>query len=277
MRNIYVLSAALEAVEDMLREPLFVDDLAQTVYCSASGLQKLFRYAFRCSVAEYITKRRLSLASRELLSSSKSITEIAFDYQYASPEVFTRAFKRFWGIPPSEFRKSCRFFELFPKFENPIKNGGIIMSKRKPLDIGELYDELKRLSGTFILSIDIKHFAQVNKDHGYATGDIVIAKAFHRIEREISDDMLLFRTGGDEFAVVTGYDDLRDAETTARKITARNGEPANANGIDIPMSLWIGISKIPDGALSYRKALEIMANAVDNARKYDDGVSIFTE
>lgn len=279
MRNIYILSAALEAVEDMLLTPLAVDDLAQTVYCSASGLQKLFRYAFRCSVSEYITKRRLTLASRELLSSTKSITEIAFDYQYASPEVFTRAFKRFWGVTPSEFRKTRRFFELFPKFENPIKNGEIIMSKRKPIDISELYDELKKMSGTFIFSIDIKNLSIVNKNYGCAAGDIVIAEAFCRIESEISENMLLFRIGGDEFAVVTGCSDLKDAESFARKITARNGESVKANGIDIPVSLWVGISKIPggglpDGALSYRKALEIMADSADKARKSDDGVSV---
>lgn len=277
MRNIYILSAALDAVEDMLRESLSVDDLAQTIYCSASGLQKLFRYAFRCSVMEYITKRRLSLASRELLTSEKSITEIALEYQYTSPEVFTRAFKRFWGVVPSEFRKTRRFSELFPKFENPIMNGGIIILNRKPVDISELYDELKKLSGTYILSIDIKNFDQVNKKHGYAAGDIVIAEAFRRIENEVSGDMLLFRTGGDEFAVVTGNSDLKDVEILARRITARNGEPVKNGNVGIPLSLWVGISKTPDGALSYQKTLEIMSSAVNDARKSNDGVSVLVE
>lgn len=275
MRNIYILSAALEAVEEKLCEPLSVEDLATAVYCSASGLQKLFRYAFHCPVGEYIGKRRLSQASRELLSGEKSVTEIALDYQYGSPEVFTRAFRRLWGITPSEFRKTHRFYELFPRFKTQIENGGFTMSKRKPVDISELYDELKKLANTYILSIDIKHFAQVNKEHGHATGDLAIAEAFLRIERELSGEMLLFRVGGDEFAVITGYDSLDDAKTLAREVTKHNGEPVRAGNSEIPLSLWVGISRVPDGALSYHRTLELMASAVESARQSEDCVSVF--
>jgi len=80
---------------------------------SYSGLQKLFSYAFGCSVSEYITKRRLSLASKELLSSGKSITDIAFDYQYDSPEAFSRAYQAFHGVPPSITRK----FDMYKKYD----------------------------------------------------------------------------------------------------------------------------------------------------------------
>jgi AraC family transcriptional regulator len=268
----------LEAVEEKLCEPLSVEGLAAAVYCSVSALQKLFRYAFHCPVGEYIGKRRLSQASRELLSSEKNVTEIALDYQYGSPEVFTRAFKRLWGITPSEFRKTHRFYELFPRFKTQIENGGIVaMSKRKPVDISELYDELKKLANTHILSIDIKNFDQVNKDYGYATGDLAIAEAFRRIERELSGEMLLFRVGGDEFAVVTGYDSLDDAKTLAREVTKHNGEPVKAGNSEIPLSLWVGISRVPDGALSYHRTLELMANAVDSARQSGDCISAFEE
>ena len=277
MRNVYILSAALEAVEDMLQEPLSVSDLAQKVHCSDSGLHKLFRYVFNCSVAEYITKRRLSIASRELLATEKSITEIALDYRYSSPEVFTRAFKRFWGITPSEFRRTCRFPELFPKFENPTESGGTAMFKRTPIDISRLYDELKKISGTFILSIDIKSFDQVNKNHGYAAGDIAIAEAFRRIESKISADMLLFRTGGDEFAVVTRCVNIDEVQVLAQKITAHNGEAVRVDEADIPISLWVGISQIPGGPLSYRETLEVMSDAVNCARKTDDGISVFVK
>jgi len=271
LRNIYILAMALETVEDSIHKPLSVDDLAQSVYCSSSGLQKLFRYAFSCSVADYISKRRLSVASKELLQGTKSITDIAFDYQYASPEVFSRAFKKFWGVNPTEFRKTRRFSELFPKFENPVKDGGIIMQKRKPVDISELYDKLKSMAGTYILSIDIQSFASVNREYGNATGDIVIAESFHRIENEIAPDMLLFRIGGDEFAVVTGYSDLEKAEELVNRIVAKNGETVKVNGENIPVSLWVGSSKIPQGALNYREALEIMNDAIDSQRKSKEG------
>ena len=94
MRNITVLTAALEIVELRLCEPMNAADLAKACFVSYSGLQKLFAHALGCSVSEYITKRRLSRASMEILN-NKSVMDIALDYQYNSPEAFSRAFKRF--------------------------------------------------------------------------------------------------------------------------------------------------------------------------------------
>ena len=276
LRDFSVLSAALEIVEQRLCEPMSAADLAKACYSSYSGLQKLFKYAFSCSISEYITKRRLSRASSELISSDDSIIDIALSHQYDSPEAFSRAFRRFWGISPSEFRKTRRFSELQPKFKLEENYGGFKMSIRKPLDVSEMYDELKRLGGRYALSIDIMRFDQVNKDYGYAAGDIVIAEAFARIERELTNDILLFRTGGDEFAVVTSYEAVSEAEALARKITKQNGTEVLAGEHKIPLSLHVGISQIPVTTLNYQKALDILCNAVNQARKTSDHVAVYT-
>lgn len=273
MRDGTALLAALLIVEEKLREPMTADTLAKACHSSCSGLQKLFGYAFHCSVSEYITKRRLSCASRELIESEKHVTEIALDYQYGSPEAFSRAFKRFWGVSPSEFRRTRRFFELQPPMKIETLNGGIIMSRRKPVDIASLYDEMKKLGGTYLLSMDLNNFDKVNKNHGYATGDLVIAETFARIEQEIGEDMLLFRTGGDEFAVVTALTSLAEAQALARKITARNGEVSGSSGI--PISLRIGISRVPAGNLKYKEALEIMEHSVERARVTGEDIAVF--
>jgi len=272
LRNITVLAVALEIVEQRLCEPMNVADLAKSCFVSYSGLQKLFAYAFNCSVSEYITKRRLSRASEELLS-NKSVTDIALDYQYNSSEAFSRAFRRFWGISPSEFRKTRRFTDLHPKFK--IENNGGIKVNRKPLDISELYDELKKLGGTYALSIDIVNFTEVNEKYGYAAGDIAIAESFARIEREIDNRMLLFRTGGDEFAVITTLESTADAEALARKITAQNNKPINAVKCEIPLSLRVGVSRIPKKVLNYQKSLEILSKSVAQARSDGNDVAVY--
>jgi len=271
------LVAALEIVEQRLNEPMNAVDLAQACYSSCSGLQKLFAYAFGCSVSEYITKRRLSMATKELLSSGRSVTDIALDYQYGSPEAFSRAFRRLWGIPPSEFRKTRRFTELQPKFKLENNYGGIAMTTRKPVDISELYDELKKLGGTYVLGVDIVGLEQANDKYGYAAGDIMIAETFARVERELSSDMLLFRIGGDEFAVVTAYTSLSDTEALARRITAQNGSPIKAGAYEIPLSLRIGISRVSDETLNYQKALNLMGNSIDKARNAAGRVAVYVE
>jgi len=276
LRNITVLTAALEIVEQRLCEPMNAADLAKACFVSYSGLQKLFSYALGCPVSEYITKRRLSRASNELLISEKSITDIALDYQYNSPEAFSRAFRRFWGISPSKFRKTRRFSELHPKFKLE-NNEGVILTMRKSLDVSELYDELKKLSRTYVLSIDIIGFMNVNTDYGYAAGDIVIAEAFARIERELNDNMLLFRIGGDEFAAVTALESLSEAEEIARKITAQNGVSVKTAEHEVPISLRVGICQIPDKSLNYQKALDILSKSVQQARSEKDHIAVYSD
>ena len=276
LRNITVLTNALEIVEQRLCEPMNAADLAKACFMSYSGLQKLFAYALGCSVSEYITKRRLSRASMELLE-NRSITDVALYYQYNSSEAFSRAFRRFWGITPSEFRKTRRFAELHPKFKLENIDGGIIMSERKPLDVSELYDELKKLGGTYALSIDIINFTKINDDYGYAAGDIVIAEAFARIERELDSRMLLFRTGGDEFVVVTALESTTEAEALAQKIVAHNGIAVKAAELEIPLSLRVGISQIPGSALSYQRTLEILSKSVSQARSNVGNVAVYVE
>ncbi len=272
MRDLSVLVIALEIVERNLCEQFTVENLAKECYVSVSSLQKLFSYVFNCSVGEYMSKRRLSAATHQLVNTNKSITDIALTYRYKSPEVFTRAFKRFWGILPSSFRKEHRFSELFPKLEANIENGGYIMSNRRKVDITQLYDELKKLSDTYVLCADICHLKYINDTYGYAAGDVIIAEAARRIDSALSNEMLMFRIGRDEFVIVTGYCSVNDAEALAKSITSLNGNHVIFNDKEIPLSMRIGISKIPSGGLSYKEAFDKMHDTIDKVKQ--DGVFV---
>lgn len=54
---------------------------------------------------EYSRIYKLTRSALELRRTSKTVLEIALDFGYASPESFTRAFKNFYSITPSEYRK----------------------------------------------------------------------------------------------------------------------------------------------------------------------------
>jgi AraC family transcriptional regulator len=141
LKNFYILTDAINYIEDNLCNEFTLDHVAEACYSSLSGLKKLFAYAFHLGLKEYISKRRMTHAAHDLLNSELSITEIALKYQYNSPEVFTRAFFKVWGTSPSTFKKQWRFTGIFPKilFEY---DGGKIMSRKK-VDLSELYDLLK--------------------------------------------------------------------------------------------------------------------------------------
>lgn len=55
---------------------------------------------------EYLQKRKLAFALKEVRDSKRNLLSVAVDYGFSSNEAFTRAFKKAYGITPSSFRKS---------------------------------------------------------------------------------------------------------------------------------------------------------------------------
>ena len=121
-----ILTDALDYIETHLRDEISQEECARAAYCSLSGLQKLFRYAFHISIGEYVTKRRLSCAARDL-KQGFSVLDTAINYGYGSSEAFTRAFVRVWGVTPTEYRSSRRLGEsakIFLTAQEPAQEDG---------------------------------------------------------------------------------------------------------------------------------------------------------
>ncbi|MCL2718040.1 MAG: diguanylate cyclase [Lachnospiraceae bacterium] len=82
------------------------------------------------------------------------------------------------------------------------------------------WDEaLRNQKSLSLLSIDIDMMQQYNQTYGYLQGDVLlqtIAKEFYRFLR--SEDDLVARTGGEEFAFILPDTDLKTATDLAREI-----------------------------------------------------------
>lgn len=241
LKNFYILTDAINYIEENLCNEFTLEDVADACYFSLSGLKKLFAYAFHLGLKEYISKRRMSHAAHDLLNTELTITDISLKYQYNSPEVFTRAFSKTWGITPSAFRKQWSFSGIFPKFEFEY-DGGKLMSRKK-VDLSELYDLLKNRTDKYVLCFDIMRFQMVNDTYGREAGDQVIIECLRRIDSLSEDNSILFRIGGDEFALVTDLDNALQAEQLAAKITALNDRTIELNDQSIPVSMRVGATK----------------------------------
>ena len=256
MRSFYILSSALDYIERNLCEPITLDAIAAECHFSLSGLHRMFSYVFGHSLKQYITGRRLSHAAFDLVNTDFTVIDIAMKYQYNSPETFTRAFVKFYGETPSAYRKSHRFSQLFPKLN--FEGGTTHMKK---VDLSDLYLALRNLADSYVICTDNVHFTAVNETYGFAAGDIAIAKTVKRLEECTTDDMIVFRIGGDEFAVVTGLYSLGEVNKLADKIKSLNGQTVEAGEFNIPIALRTGIIQIPKN-LKYSELFTNLHNSI---------------
>ena len=267
MRNFFLLEAAVNFIEEHLCDPITGEDVAKACFSSLSGLQKLFRYALYHSLQEYIAKRRLTNAARDLYRSNGTVTEIAMRYRYNSPEVFARAFKRLWDVTPSAYKETWRFSGLFPRIEYRFCEGDDPEMARKKVDLSEAYEMFRQMQGTCIVCFDMIGLHPINEQISREAGDKAILEMARRIDSTATDDMLVLRIGGDEFALVTGMTEMDEAEEAMRKVLAFNGQPILWNGREIPLSLRAGIARIPTGDLRYNELFVQMHQSISLSRK----------
>lgn len=103
--HLTTMSRAIEFIETSLREEISIADVADAVHYSLFHFCRMFNAIVHHTPYDYLMRRRLSEAARELLTTDKKIIEIAFDYQFNSPETFARAFKRMFDMQPNQWRK----------------------------------------------------------------------------------------------------------------------------------------------------------------------------
>ncbi len=255
MNKFEILSVVLEFIEENLTQELTPELCAKQCGYSLSNLQKMFRCVFHIGISDYISRRRITVAARELLETDATVLDIAMKYNYNSHEVFTRAFERIWGVSPSKFRKGRRFTEIFPKLDEATcitdGEGAVIMYSKKKFDVSHLYDAIRAHSGKYVVCFDMVQLMYVNETYGSAAGDIAIAECLRRIDAESDETMLPIRIGGDEFVLITDFDKKEDAQAIAEKILAHNGETVKSGEHEFPVSMRGGFVVIPSGNLRY--------------------------
>ena len=267
MKNFIILTESINFIELNLCEPITRQDIASHCHVSLSMLEKLFRYALGLSIKNYISRRRITQAARDISRFKLNITEAAMKYQFNSVEVFSRAFKRVWTVNPSEFAKDKRKFTgIFPGINlHEYEEGEDLLVARKKVDISEAYDFLRGMGGSYVLCFDLRHLMQIN-DISHKAGDLAIIEAVARIEGAAADDMIVLRVGGDEFALLTGLYDHEEAQKLAEQVLQKNGEPIVFEDKEFAVSLWCGVTKIPEN-LRYSEFFTDMHRAIEKSKE----------
>ena len=87
------MNAAMDYIEAHLADEIFYDQAARLACCSTYHFQRMVSYLTGVPLAEYIRRRRLTLAAFELRGGKCKVIDVALKYGYESPEAFSRASK----------------------------------------------------------------------------------------------------------------------------------------------------------------------------------------
>jgi len=119
------INKILAYIDDNLDHDLSLGKLSALAHCSPFHLHRLFKTYTHETINQYITRKRIEKTASLLIhKKGASIGEIALDHGFNSNSSFTRAFKKMYGVSPSEFRKlSPGRYSKIGKIEN--KNGKI--------------------------------------------------------------------------------------------------------------------------------------------------------
>ena len=100
-----LVGRAVQQIHQDYCEGITVNDLAQSLAVSREFLSREFKKNMGTSPYQYIQKYRLNEAHDLLTQSSLSIKEITFRLGYSSTTIFSRQFKQFYQMTPSNLRK----------------------------------------------------------------------------------------------------------------------------------------------------------------------------
>lgn len=136
---------AMDYIDKNITQNISLYDISREAGVSVPHFYRLFKRLTGDTVGAYILRRRISMATRDLIDSDKSITSIAFEYGFESHDVFTRAFTRVYGMTPNKYRHSS--------YPPPLKRLSVIDDK-PAIDSHQMTFSLLHTNGFYVIGME---------------------------------------------------------------------------------------------------------------------------
>ena len=99
------ISKIIEYCRKHVRQRISPGELAEEIRLSEDYFSRQFKRTFGISARSWLVKKRIDAISEDLISSNKSISEVADDYGYSDIFFFSRQFKQVTGKSPRNWIK----------------------------------------------------------------------------------------------------------------------------------------------------------------------------
>jgi diguanylate cyclase (GGDEF)-like protein len=223
----------LQMKSDIDQNLIWIFGLLSIFMAFIASLYSKSKYSEYLSL-EIIKDKNLELIekNKEVETQKKALRDMNSYLEEKNEQLFLHS-----TIDPLTNTYSRRYFtELFSK--------ELTKSKRHP-------------SPLCCIIFDIDHFKKVNDNYGHLAGDYILKSVSKIIHREIRNEDIFGRYGGDEFVIVLPAINLNNAEIVAEKIRKSiHNETFVFDTINIKITLSIGISAVDDSIDTIEAAIE---------------------
>lgn len=102
-----------------------------------------------------------------------------------------------------------------------------------------------------MLYIDLDDFKIVNDTHGHHVGDTLLTEVARRLRTVAGEHVFIGRIGGDEFAACCDGLDAEGRQALARSLVEALRAPFHVGGLDLYISVSVGIAVLAPGVAGY--------------------------
>jgi len=106
------LMPALAYIEQHFRDKVTSANVAESCHMDSFQFSRAFRSAFGITFREYLLRVRIKEACRLLEKPDIAVTEVAYLSGFNDPSYFSKTFKRYAGVCPSEYASSEEYRSL---------------------------------------------------------------------------------------------------------------------------------------------------------------------
>lgn len=92
-------------IDRHLSESFGVAELAGSVNICERECQRIFQRYLHYRPMEYVRRKRIYTSAAKLLAYDSPVTDVAFEYGFASPSHYTKQFRELMGMTPTEYRR----------------------------------------------------------------------------------------------------------------------------------------------------------------------------
>lgn len=98
------INRVFEFIDKNLESDLSLNAVSEIAFFSSFHFHRVFKFVTEQTLHEYVKRRRIEKSASDLLHKNITATEIAHKYGFSDNSSYSRAFKKYFGVSPTEFK-----------------------------------------------------------------------------------------------------------------------------------------------------------------------------